>query len=265
MILNTRSRQIVQRDFSIGSHQSWSSRFTIPRNWLVGEWLLNGNALDTSGNGNNGTATNVTYASTDIGYQSQTGVFNGTTTQLYIPFSWLSPMFKSAIWWRTIYWWSKANTVWEWWWYGRYFQKQDEATNDTWFALSINNTSTTGMFFVLRKRNSESSPLQWSFSWLPDQLSSQHFYWFWYDTDKTNDSNVKPRLWVDGIEYTATFISWTYWTYSDANEFANMYIGSNNSWTRTFDGKIQYPRIYDWVPTTQKINTLYKEWLKLLH
>lgn len=52
---------------------------TIPRNGLVGEWLLDSSALDTNdGAKNNGTTTNVTYANTDVGYQYRNGVFNGT-------------------------------------------------------------------------------------------------------------------------------------------------------------------------------------------
>ena len=54
--------------------------WTIPRNGLVGEWLLDGNALDTNdGTKNNGTATNVTYTGTDRGYQTQTAVHAGTS------------------------------------------------------------------------------------------------------------------------------------------------------------------------------------------
>ena len=52
---------------------------TIPRVGLIGEWLLDGSAYDTNdGTKNNGTATNVTYANTSVGYQKQNGVFNGT-------------------------------------------------------------------------------------------------------------------------------------------------------------------------------------------
>lgn len=51
---------------------------SIPRNGLVGEWLLDGNAIDTNdGTKNNGTATNVPYANTSVGYQKQAGTFNG--------------------------------------------------------------------------------------------------------------------------------------------------------------------------------------------
>jgi len=55
---------------------------SIPRNWLVWEWLLDGNALDTSWNWNNWTATNVTWVKTDKGYQSQAGSFNGSNSKI---------------------------------------------------------------------------------------------------------------------------------------------------------------------------------------
>lgn len=39
------------------------SAMSVPTSGLLGEWLLNGNTNDTSGNGNNGTAYSVTYPS----------------------------------------------------------------------------------------------------------------------------------------------------------------------------------------------------------
>lgn len=47
------------------TQQGTFKALSIPTSGLVGEWLLNGNVNDTSGNGNNGTATNVTWV--DIG------------------------------------------------------------------------------------------------------------------------------------------------------------------------------------------------------
>lgn len=77
MIENIRARQLLQRDYSIWSHQSWISwRYQIPRNWLVWEWLLNWNALDSSWYWNNWTPTNVIWAATDIWYQAQCWSFN---------------------------------------------------------------------------------------------------------------------------------------------------------------------------------------------
>ena len=53
--------------------------YTVPRTWLVGEYLLDWNANDTSGNGNNGTATNVTYT-TPAWSSVQVWVFNGSSS-----------------------------------------------------------------------------------------------------------------------------------------------------------------------------------------
>ncbi len=61
---------------------------SIPRNGLVWEWLLDGNALDTSWNWNNWTATNVTWVKTDRGYQSQAGSFNGSSF-INLPTTWI--------------------------------------------------------------------------------------------------------------------------------------------------------------------------------
>lgn len=58
-----------------------------PTNGLVGEWLLNGNANDSSGNGNNGTASNVTWTTTDAGPQAQNGSFNGSNSIVTVPSS----------------------------------------------------------------------------------------------------------------------------------------------------------------------------------
>lgn len=49
---------------------------------LVAELLLDGSDRDTSGNGYNGTASDVVYTRTERGYQSQCGVFNGTSSSI---------------------------------------------------------------------------------------------------------------------------------------------------------------------------------------
>lgn len=50
----------------------------VPTNGLVGEWLLNGNANDTSGNGHNGTAYNVTYDNTGAYFNGSAYIDAGT-------------------------------------------------------------------------------------------------------------------------------------------------------------------------------------------
>lgn len=61
-------------------------RQPIPRLWLVAEYLLDGNANDSSWAGNNWTGTSVSYTSSNMGYTNQCVVFTWTA---YIT-SWFS-------------------------------------------------------------------------------------------------------------------------------------------------------------------------------
>lgn len=55
----------------------------IPTSGIVGLWHLNGNSTDSSGNGNNGTDTNVTYSLAN-GKFGQGAGFNGTTSKIVL-------------------------------------------------------------------------------------------------------------------------------------------------------------------------------------
>lgn len=52
---------------------------------LVAEYLLNGDVKDTSGNGYNGTPSNVLWPKTSRGYQSYCGSFNGSNSKVDCP------------------------------------------------------------------------------------------------------------------------------------------------------------------------------------
>lgn len=58
---------------------------SIPRDNLAAEFLLDGNANDTSGNGNDGTATDVTWEQAIRGYVSKMATGNQSTTSIDIP------------------------------------------------------------------------------------------------------------------------------------------------------------------------------------
>lgn len=51
-----------------------------PANGLIAEYLLNGNANDTSGNGRNGTNMNTAWSGTNFNGQNQSAVFNGSNS-----------------------------------------------------------------------------------------------------------------------------------------------------------------------------------------
>jgi hypothetical protein len=58
---------------------------TVPTVGLVGEWLCSGNTNDTSGEGNNGTPTSVSFISDRHGVVASACGFNGTTSFIGIP------------------------------------------------------------------------------------------------------------------------------------------------------------------------------------
>lgn len=64
-----------------------SAHAAIPRDGLVGEWLLNGNANDTSGNGNNGLVYGATLTSDRYGNANAAYSFDGINDKIIIPAS----------------------------------------------------------------------------------------------------------------------------------------------------------------------------------
>jgi len=258
MILNTRSRQIVQRDFTIGSHQSWiSGRYPIPRNWLVGEWILNWDALDSSGYWNNGTATNVTYASTDIWYQAQASVHNWSTSKIACwnildetganPFS-LSCWVKfTSLWSQMIYW--KQLNSWSFWWFMLWQQRLTAPTRDFISMSLVSNDSTFG-------QANKSTTFNWITTWV-----WYHIVWT-YDWSKTA---AWIKIFINTVEwYDAWSTIDTLWTKSISTS-ADFWIGSRNSWNLPTNWNIQLCRKYDHILSTKEIQSLYMEWLKLLH
>jgi len=55
---------------------------TIPRNWLVAEYYLNGDATDSAWN-NNWIATNITWPTSNIGYQSKLALWWASSSLTY--------------------------------------------------------------------------------------------------------------------------------------------------------------------------------------
>jgi hypothetical protein len=59
----------------------------IPRDGLIGEWLFNGSANDTSGYGNNGTVNGATLTTDKKGVSNSAYLFDGTNDFISIPSS----------------------------------------------------------------------------------------------------------------------------------------------------------------------------------
>lgn len=249
MFNNLRTVQLQPGNDNLGSglRNPWPLRQPIPRQWLVWEWLLNGNAGDSSGYGNNGTATNVTYSDTDIGYYRQGAVFSGSA---YITSSY-NPQLTSTTPFSFCCWINSTNTnatkwliVNGWFWSG--------GNNNAWLLSKANNTPN----FVLHTGG--------NYSELSSGVSCND--WKWHFVVWTFDWATNRKIYVDGIlansnTYTT---SWNFY-----NGLTKMTIGNVayevQPWIYSYTWNIALWRLYTRLLTLSQIKTLYKEWLKLLH
>lgn len=82
------SQEEIDALYSEGLRKFWpfaaigSSEYTNIRTWLVGEWGLNDNALDSSGNDNHWTPSNLEYSPV---WWGKVGSFNGSSTYIINP------------------------------------------------------------------------------------------------------------------------------------------------------------------------------------
>lgn len=223
---------------------------TIPRNGLVSEWLLDGNALDTSGSGNNWTATNITYTGTDRGYQSQTGVFNGSN----------STVNKVNYWFRWTY------TV-------SFLLKSSEAVN--WNYRYVNSLS----------ENNASGYFNFSFVWSHGDASFRQSFVIHNAVGWYQKLPIIGTL-LANVDYHITF-SYSGWTNGEMKIYLNWLLNNSmtlngalySSWNPNlcigwdnfsgtpwnfFNWNIQSTRIYNRVLSPQEIQSLYMEWMRKL-
>lgn len=215
---------------------------SIPRNGLVWEWLLDGNALDTSWSWNNWTATNVTYVKTDKGYQSQAGSFNGSSSYVNIWASTLSTLINSRTWFSINFVVSFTNFTWtpiiiDW---------RDTDYNWAWIECST--------WWILKFIRSD-----WSVADIACQ-SSVISPWIKYNINLTYD-------WTNA-NFTINWTPQTSWTSTRTlNNATNVNIWSWLAWWTRFaylNWILQTFRIYNRILSQYEIQLLYLEWLRQL-
>lgn len=211
----------------------------LDRTNLVWEWLLNGNALDTSWNWNNGTATNVTYVWADRWYVSNVGSFNGISSQIDTwtkLVSWLTNVTVST--------WINVNSfsndgqcyIWEY--------------NISWDrALAMDTVNSSNFRFIVWDSSNNVAVLTTTLGYST---------WTWYHLVFTyNNWDIKWYInWNEVLSDTTT-LSWALDTCTE-----NFFIWCRKSWTEYFDGKIWLVRVYEETLSLDKINNLYQEWLR---
>jgi hypothetical protein len=239
MYNNTRSKQIIERDYTRWSHQSWpSNRFQIPRNSMLQEYLLNWDAKD-SFNINNLTATNVTWG-TDwaIGYQWWYAILNWTSAKIDWTIATQSANVNiyTSLWIRRTWTWSAANNC--------IMQFQETSTNIRfWFWITSWN--------VLSLWNSWAGQVT---SAITPTLNTWEHYVFWRDW--TNVYIYKNWILVYSVANSSN-------DWASVVKYARIWARENSLEFFKWDMCLVKPHYK--ILNNKEIQTLYKEWLKLLH
>lgn len=210
---------------------------TIPRNWLVGEWLLDGNALDTNdGTKNKGAASNVTYTNTDVGMQYKCGVFNGES-------AWVTATSTDISTWFTTTLWVKTNT--------------NTASNTRYYLFNSAWSTDNGSIFQFWS-TFKGGVLIWTSCYYVDWATAIST-WVWYHLTVTYSSTNKLRIFVNWVlDWTNTWMSW-----DPSSTTGTWYIWRSSTWDY-LSGNLQTVRVYNRELSQDEIYSLYLEWKKKL-
>ncbi len=219
--------------------QGQATRKGVSNNGLVGHWTFNEGtstvAHDFSGNGNNGTLTNMD-ATTDwvTGKRGKALDFDGSNDHVYgtIPASTFSGDWTVTAWFN-----HRAMTTW-----GAIFSNS-VGTNDA-FLMTMRNTTT--QFGINRVGVSETGVYV--------DLGADHYNKWIFGVIKKEGSTITVTAYEDGIPNTST--GTLSWTLNTDNEF---YIGRHyQGESQIFNGQIDDVRVYTRSLSTAEIDELYR-------
>lgn len=221
---------------------------TIPRDWLVWEWLLDWNANDTAWT-NNWTETDITYVWAERWYVNQCASFNGSSSILSLP--------ATTLW--TI--WTQDFYV-SWWYY----------LTDPW----------SGHYPMLFGSFQSPSPFVW-----PTIFFDPHnvwWWWWWWDAiqfratgdNKFFSSTSASSLYNGWHHIVMTRISWTLYLYIDW-VLDNSWSDNTDIWAadecdicrnsskqrRHWKTWLVRAGVWIWL-SQQEVQQLYQEWLRRL-
>lgn len=206
----------------------------IPRDGLVAEYLLDGNAKDTAGS-NDGTATNVSYPTSDRWYVNDVWEFNGSSSYVNIPSVTLNNNYTINLWFNT----DNFPTTWNP--AGWLLSSRTSGQNDRGSIWCLNNqilvlggsSGQLGWNLVTNKRYMVTYTKSWNtYTCYVDKQQISTFT----DSNTINALNL-PRLGSLG-------------QYVFPQEF--------------YDGQLWIVRIYNRALDAEEIDALYQEWLRKL-
>ena len=207
---------------------------TIPRNGLIAEYLLNGDAIDTAG-ANSGTLTNNPTLTTGR---------KGTNSALMF-----SKINKTAV------------TL------SMSFFKQNICSVSLWFNSNANQSDSTGLFnfclysndgghLIVFIANKIAYYRKIRTGWLSFSSNSIITNNIWYHVVITFDGNIM-RLYINNVLQTATITNSTPTDYGADNQPAQ--IGRYVFDAGCFNGAIDDVRVYNKAITQQEVTILYNE------
>lgn len=214
---------------------TWSE---IPTSGLSWEWILNGNSNDTSGNGNNGTDTSITYT-------SDYADFNGSTSEIDL---WDIGIIGNT-------WTISANI----------YADDDTRTQKIFSQRPSSGDANEVRFQFAVSTNFRFNVLvidqAWSTTWYKDYFGwTTISTWTWYHILATWNGTTLA-LYLDGVAETLTKVqddattqAWT-WTTRPTKLGELATVGWDN-----FDWRMKWVRTYTRVLTSEEITTLANEY-----
>lgn len=228
---------------------AWPS-YVVPTTWLVGEYLLDWDATDTSGNGNDGTGTNVTYT-TPAWSSVQVWSFNGSSSYVTCMTNWFGTHDNQEF---TVVAWIYRDTGWN---------------NTIW---SYDFTSHAAPYYSQHLRTStvastEVAYMWYNLSWVFSASSQTYWTWAIPAAERTMIA-MQFESWTqtiyvgDDTSLTSYATSTNVGTITYYNQ--EVWIGRPNFGTGYFDWYIARVRSYDRVLISDELEDLRLEWVDLL-
>ena len=201
---------------------------------LVGWWKLDGNALDSSGNGNNGTIYGATPTVDRFGVATRSISFEGSN---YLEVGALDSV--NGISQLTIAGWAKRVSG-----YGAMFYKNGAHSYNNWIEVTWHYSEQ--LYFIVSYNVGASIPIPIGTDW--------KFYTFVFDGTQTGNSN-RMKIFVNGLDQMLTFFGDIPSTTSSPSGPAN--IGRDYWNSTTFGGAFSDVRIYNRALSDADVAQLY--------
>lgn len=213
--------------------------YTVPTTWLVAEYLLDWNANDTSGNGNNLTENWSIGYTTPSGASIQVADFDGTNDYL----NWQADITSNNM--SFSFWINPDSTPTE----NRHIL--DKRWSSLQFLLRTINSTSDSTNILFRDNTNTSNGVDWPslsvWSW-------QHIVGI-YDYD-----NNTWYIYIDNVDET-TSTTWTFNNPLRSDTTQDLYVWKDSTTSNNYvDSKMCLIRIYDRALTSGDIENLYLEW-----